>query len=286
MSKMIILQGLPASGKSLRAKELVESMGNAVRINKDLLRTMLHFDKWSGRNEENTRDAAKWLAAGYLGKGINVIIDETNLSEKTFQSWKEVAKTCEAKIQIIKIDVPIEECVKRDAKRDISVGHSVIWGMAFRAGLHTPKKGYVLCDLDGTLAKIDHRLHFVRQEPKDWKNFFSGIRDDEPRWDVGYQVIDLKDVGYDIVFVSARPDTYRQETEAWIARHFSPLEDCPVLMRGGGDTRQDDIVKQNMLDTHFKDKKIYRVFDDRPRVIRMWQKNGLDVVDVGPGIEF
>ena len=42
MSKMVIMQGLPASGKSTRAEEIERSMGNAVRINKDLLRTMLH----------------------------------------------------------------------------------------------------------------------------------------------------------------------------------------------------------------------------------------------------
>lgn len=58
MAKLTIMRGLPASGKSTKAKELL-SVGNTVRINKDLLRTMLHFDTFTGRNEGMTRDAAR-----------------------------------------------------------------------------------------------------------------------------------------------------------------------------------------------------------------------------------
>jgi FMN phosphatase YigB (HAD superfamily) len=28
-------------------------------------------------------------------------------------------------------------------------------------------------DIDGTLADISHRLHFIQQEPKDWRGFYS-----------------------------------------------------------------------------------------------------------------
>jgi hypothetical protein len=46
-------------------------------------------------------------------------------------------------------------------------------------------------------------------------------------------------------------------------------------------------VKNQMLDTYFPDKNVIRaVIDDRPSVIRMWRENGLDVIDVGKGIEF
>ena len=44
---MYIMRGQPASGKSTKAKEIFEKDGNAIRLNKDLLRKMLHFNVWS-----------------------------------------------------------------------------------------------------------------------------------------------------------------------------------------------------------------------------------------------
>jgi len=49
--KVLILKGLPASGKSTYAKELV-AKGNWKRINKDDLRAMLDCSKWSKANEK------------------------------------------------------------------------------------------------------------------------------------------------------------------------------------------------------------------------------------------
>ena len=39
----------------------------------------------------------------------------------------------------------------------------------------------VVFDIDGTLAKIDHRLGFVRSKPKNWKAFDAGIPNDKVR---------------------------------------------------------------------------------------------------------
>ena len=48
MKKVLILQGLPASGKSQFAKELLlANPGRWVRTNKDLLREMAHASYWS-----------------------------------------------------------------------------------------------------------------------------------------------------------------------------------------------------------------------------------------------
>jgi hypothetical protein len=61
-----------------------------------------------------------------------------------------------------------------------------------------------------------------------------------------------------------------------------------LYMRKAGDYRSDDIVKEEILDTQFKDKinNILCVFDDRPRVIRMWRRRGIPVFDCGLGVEF
>ena len=35
-------------------------------------------------------------------------------------------------------------------------------------------------DLDGTLALIEHRLHFIQGPEKDWRGFFAAVGDDKP----------------------------------------------------------------------------------------------------------
>ncbi len=58
-------------------------------------------------------------------------------------------------------------------------------------------------------------------------------------------------------------------------------------MRRSGDKRPDTEVKQQIYDTYFKDKyNIAYVIDDRPSVIQMWRSNGLEVIDVGEGVDF
>lgn len=279
--------GLPASGKSTKAQEFV-AQGNTVRLNKDLLRTMLHFDKWSGRNEGLTRDAARTLAQHFLAEGKTVIIDDTNLNEGTLQSWKDLAKDAKTKIQYERIDTPLSECLLRDRDREKPVGEHVIVGMAMQYDRYPkPEKPIVLCDLDGTLCNITHRLHHVKGEQKDWKAFFAGIVDDTVNQNVLDMVMEYEGNGHQIFFVSARPDQYRNMTEWWLERAFSGYKPYQALfMRKHGDMRPDTEVKKGMFEAYFSKLPIETVIDDRPSVIRMWRELGLKVIDVGSGEEF
>lgn len=287
-----MMSGLPASGKSTAAKELVRASGNAVRLNRDLLRTMLHFDKWSPRNEGDIIEVEKALARFFLNKGKNVIVDDTNLAEYHERMWITIANEMDAKFEKRRVKTSVDECIERDMNRDVNkfVGADVIIQMAMANGLMPPpKKGYVICDLDGTLCDINHRLHYVKgDEKKDWKSFFRGIKDDKLRFEVLDKLKGYENEGYEIVFVSARPDTYRPETEHWLAMHLDDVMDYKTLiMRKGGDRRPDTEVKEEILMKYFEGgKHVHKVFDDRPSVIRMWRSHGLEVEDCGAGIEF
>ncbi len=288
MPKMIIMQGLPASGKSTRAKAIIEESGGAVRINKDLLRTMLHFDKFNGRNESLTREASQVLAVHFLQKKMNVIIDDTNLNAVTLHNWVDLARKVSAKHEIIQMLTPWLECVIRDSKREKPVGNTVIKNMALWGGLVHLEK-VIICDIDGTIADTSHRLHFVRKpdgEKKDWKGFFEAAVNDPVREDVRSMLISYFDQGYTIVFMSGRPDNYKEQTLKWLNDNYLNFA-FTVIMRKANDKRDDTIVKKEMLDMYFPNKtKIHKVIDDRPSVIRMWRENGLDVIDVGKGEEF
>ena len=226
------------------------------------------------------------------------------------QSWKDLAtQTLGTKIEVVDMtDVPVEECVMRDTQREKSVGGTVIKNMALRYGLKTFSQGsVVLCDIDGTIANIDHRLHYVTNPvtkitydggdlppnmavsigfKKDWKGFFSEMENDSVRQDVQKILIDLYNRGHTIIFLSARPDSYRDVTLKWLADKTLSFA-YTLIMRQSHDKRPDTEVKADMLNLHFPDKGvIHTIIDDRPSVIRMWKEMGINVMDVGKGEEF
>ena len=141
----------------------------------------------------------------------------------------------------------------------------------------------VIVDIDGTIADCSHRQHFIRGRRKKWKKFFEAASKDRPRIDVVAQVRELAK-RHRIHLVSGRPEEYRQQTLEWLTHYRIPFES--LHMRENGDYRPDDIVKQEILDLCFDKDNIELVIDDRPRVVRMWESNGLKVLDVGDGVEF
>ena len=48
--------------------------------------------------------------------------------------------------------------------------------MKFGFGL----KPIYIFDLDGTLADVGHRLHYISGNPKSWRSFFAACADDAP----------------------------------------------------------------------------------------------------------
>lgn len=277
MAKLTICRGLPASGKTTFARELVNSSGNTVRVNRDDLRAMCFNSKWTGKRERQIVKIEKALVAEALSEGYSVVIDDTNLSGAE-QMWKDFGKSwVDVGVDVEVKDftsVPLSTCIERDALRDKPVGPGVIYRMAGQAGL-LPWTGrpIVICDIDGTVANLNHRLKHLQKEPKNYEEFFNGVIFDAPYWEVIYQIQDLAKT-HDVVFVSGRPDTCSAATCEWLYSYRLPY--VAVLMRRGGDHRPDDLIKEELLKFIPKDK-VVLVVDDRPRVISMWQRHGLNV---------
>lgn len=129
MPKILILQGLPASGKSTFAKKFVKDKKDWVRINRDDLRNM-RGDYWVPEQEDLI---TKWEVSCMelaMAKGFNIIMDSTNLNPifvnrllKTIYVWNNY--TVDFKV----FDTPVEVCIERDAKRESPVGAAVIHRM-------------------------------------------------------------------------------------------------------------------------------------------------------------
>lgn len=141
-------------------------------------------------------------------------------------------------------------------------------------------------DLDGTLANIEHRLDYVRSKPKNWKAFDAGIPNDKVNRPVAEVFISMMAMKHTIVLASGRNERSREATEDWLRKNSLNAYE-KLYMRKAGDFRSDDIVKQEILDQIIADygKKPDMVFDDRPRVVRMWRDNGIFVFNVYQGEE-
>lgn len=173
----------------------------------------------------------------------------------------------------------------------------------------------IIFDLDGTLANCDHRKHFVdpfknsEYEPiwtraqtdivnispkwfhkttgkkweADWNSFYGACDKDIPiKKIIGiYKAL----MGhYDIEIWSGRSESVRDKTIDWLHKHlgldFYSDEHCSKLrMRPIGNTEPDDEIKAIWLHDAkiLEDKEIDFVFEDRPKVVRMWRGYGISV---------
>lgn len=287
--KLIMMRGLPASGKSTKAKELIKGGGEFFRVNRDLLRTMLHHDVWTGKREGVTVDTAQMIVGNLLNQGKNVIVDDTNLSDKHKDMWQMMAENFGAKFEVMDMmkDTTVADCIERNAARTdkTPVPESVIHGMALEHGYAGVGK-VVVCDIDGTIADCKHRTHHVRGDQKDWGKFFAEMDKDTPRDEV-WENVKNDAIAHDaeILLVSARPEDYREVTEQWL-RDSGMTEYTHLVMRRKGDKRPDTDVKSDIYRRYLQQYEVIKVFDDRPSVIAMWREYGLEVEDVGDGEDF
>jgi hypothetical protein len=141
-----------------------------------------------------------------------------------------------------------------------------------------------LCDLDGTVADCSHRLHFIKDKPKNWKAFFAACIDDKLIFEVAYLIRVLADAGKTIVYMSGRSDEVRSQTEDWLSKNHLPVG--KLYMRRAGDYRVDSVVKSEMLDAVLEKHPAWTiagVFDDRQQVVDMYRSRGFRVYQVAKG---
>jgi len=280
-----MMRGLPASGKTTRAKEIMRDAGNYVRVNRDQLRPMLHGDvKWSGKKEKVTRFVQKSMVADMLAKDYSVIVDDTNLRDADRERWSQVSREQNAKFEVVEMDTSYEDCLERDESRENGVGAHIVTSMALSSG-RFPYRNIVLCDIDGTVADLTHRLHYIKDGNQDWDSFFCEVGKDTFKESVWYKVAqDADENDAVVIFLSGRSDVARDDTEKWLVENgvSGPI----VLMRREFDRRPDTEVKRDIFDWHFGGYNIIRVYDDRPRLVNMWREIGLDCVDCGDGVDF
>ena len=296
MTRLIITRGLPASGKTSFARRLQPGVA---RVNRDDLRRMLHgarlFTQWA---EGQVTVVQRAQVEALLRARVDVIIDDTNLRSRTVRDWAELAARFGASFEVHDFtDVPLEECLRRDAGRPAEdrVGEDAIRRLHERylarrtlplpvptvrpgapATVYTPPPGapkIVLVDIDGTVALAAGR------SPYD----MTRVGADEPNPAVIAAVRAMHAAGHGIVYCSGRDASARAETEAWLGRYVG-VPYLQLHMRAIGDTRKDWMVKREIFEREIRDRyRVVGVFDDRAQVVRMRRDLGLTVFQVAEG---
>lgn len=136
------------------------------------------------------------------------------------------------------------------------------------------KKKAIIVDIDGTLADVEHRVHHVRQEPKNWRAFNQAMENDDLNPWCRDLILAMKGQNVEVLLVTGRDEDYRSLTENWLSKHEVPYNH--LWMRQASDYRGDDTVKMeiyniDILPTY----EILFVVDDRQSVVKMWRSIGL-----------
>lgn len=132
MTTLTITRGLPGSGKTTWTRQQQQAKPGLWRINRDDLRAML-VPAWTfgGQNDEDLLTVVQHRAVhALLYNGIDVVVDDTNLSDRAVAGLRAVADYNGADFRVHDFtDVPLETCIERDAARPNPVGETVIRGM-------------------------------------------------------------------------------------------------------------------------------------------------------------
>lgn len=299
--QLLVLQGLPASGKTIWAKKLLDlEPGKWKRVNKDELRRMLDAGRWSNSNEQFIDKIQDILIRQALNTGLNVVVDNTNLRAKTITHLASFANSTTV-VEFKFFDTPLEECLLRDSNRLNSVGSAVIrdmWQRFLKNREHLYPSQQVsfsnltetidvsrtfdltrpitiICDIDGTLALLNGRHIY------DASLVHTDLVNKPVYWLLESLYTRYKKSNLKIIFVSGRDEQFRPETEAWLQKNNILYSN--LYMRPKGDKRQDALVKKEIFEKYLKDLNIAFVLDDRQRVVNMWRSLGLTVFQVAEG---
>lgn len=295
---VILTTGLPASGKTSWAlEEYAKDPEGTVLTSRDDIRKMLGcFPVGTKEQEEFTSKIQDDVIVRGVKAGKRVIVHDTNLNQK---SPKRIKRLFDGDVQFYVADftnVSADECIRRDALRDNPVGTTVIRNMARQLNkpwrltdewmndivlspVYRPKfgvlPGAIVVDIDGTLARHDHRSPYQ----------YDLVKTDGLHVPIANLVDLYNAAGYAVILLSGRPDinNVRKDTEQWLKDY--DIEYDHLFMRPSDQLTENDAdVKQFLFDKYVRDEYAVHVWlDDRDRVVRRMRKLGIRVLQVAEG---
>jgi predicted kinase len=150
-SRLVLLCGLPASGKTTLARELADAYG-AVRLNPDEWESALGVDPFD-EGFQNRLEAAFWeLTQRLLVLGTSVVLEWGFWARSERDEKREAARTLGVAVELRFLDAPYEELVRRVGDR-----HGA-GGLAITEGHMERYRGIFQAPTDDELALYDPPL--------------------------------------------------------------------------------------------------------------------------------
>ncbi len=286
MSKIIVLQGVPASGKSTWAKKYVKDHPDTVIVCRDSIREGTGT-YWNPDHENYISTIEEVSIRTAVTAGLDVIIDATNLNPKTIEKWNGLARSTGSEIEFKLFEISYEDALARDERRKKEGGRTVGKDVIRRffknyfpeqlsklvddrpiAQPDYSLPSVVICDIDGTVALRNGR------SPYDLTKVSEDTFD--PR--MNRILSHFMDTGVKVIFISGREGTEQcmRDTKQWIGDNIGRRDKWDIIFRTEGDHRNDSIVKEEIYEQYIKDKyNVVCVFDDRDRVVKMWRDKGI-----------
>ena len=123
MRNLIILSGIPSSGKSTWVKnselEQFTVSSDALR----LLYTGIEYDLEGHQRISQKADKKVWtelysIVENRMKDGQLTVVDATHISEKSISEYKKLSKKYNYRITIVKFNISLEEALKRNSERE------------------------------------------------------------------------------------------------------------------------------------------------------------------------
>lgn len=153
MSKLYVLVGLPASGKSTKSKDM-ESELNAITMSSDNIREELLGDVNDQSQNEKVFKELHLRINKLLNEGKNIIYDATNLNRKRrIHLIKNELKADE--YHVYYFNSTIGRCSYNDSNRERKVGFKVLDKMYMSAQIPTINEGWNSVNFINTDSKLD-----------------------------------------------------------------------------------------------------------------------------------
>ena len=138
LRRVVVLVGLPGSGKST----YVKPMGSAV-LSSDKIRKLLADDETDQSIHDRVFQTLRYVLRQRLAIGRPLtFIDATNLTPGERRPYVEIARESGADVEAVFFDVPIQVCLERNARRSRVVPADALREMAAKLIPPRPEEGF------------------------------------------------------------------------------------------------------------------------------------------------